>query len=66
MIGVPGDSALPAKCNHDLRPELADPQSQVIDNAVEFLPVQLPVGIIQKNRLRLVLTEPDANAFRLI
>src|SRR3954447_24749511 len=49
MIRVPGNSTIAAECYDDLRAELANPHSQVIDNTIEFLAVKLSVWIVQND-----------------
>src|SRR3954469_25938697 len=51
MIRVPGNSTIAAECYDDLRAELANPHSQVINNTIEFLAVKLSVWIVQNDRL---------------
>src|ERR1700731_3306527 len=49
MVGMPGNSPCRAECNHHLWLELAHAHGQVIDNAVQVLPVQLSVWIIEND-----------------
>jgi len=51
MIGMTRDAALRPKRQQDLRAKFADAQSQVINDAVEFLAMELAVGIIQNDGL---------------
>src|ERR1700731_2841292 len=49
MVWMPGNSAFRPECNHHLWLELAHAHGQVIDNAVQVLPVQLSVWIIEND-----------------
>ena len=50
MVGMAGDAAFRAECEHHLRTKTAHMQRQVIDDAIEFLAVELSVGVIENHR----------------
>src|SRR5215470_5794553 len=52
MIGMPGHPALCPEGQQNLRSKFADPQSEFIDHAVEFLAMQLPVRVVEDNGFR--------------
>ena len=49
MIRVSGDAPFRSESQQDMRAELADLAREIVDYAVQFLPVQLPVWIVQNN-----------------
>src|SRR5437763_11048371 len=49
VIGMRCHSTLASKCEYDLRTKLPNQQSQIADNSVQILPVQLAIGIVEHN-----------------
>jgi len=50
MVGMAGGAAFSAECEHHLWTKAANVQSEVIDDSVQFLPVELSVGIVENQR----------------
>jgi len=49
MIGMAGDAAFHAEREQNLRAKFPDTLSEIIDDAVEFLTMELAVGIIEND-----------------
>ena len=49
MIGMAGDAAFRAEGEQNLRAKFPDTLSEIIDDAVEFLAMELAVGIVENN-----------------